>query len=102
MGFLLGKGMSEGQRIEWPAGAQLYVVVSISSAAICVLAIPSAQTTFLQNSVSSRQSIPGLRSASSLRGDVFYVILKTCCVSIIYFALNYNPEPINLLPLSFP
>ena len=85
MGFFLGKGMSEGQRIEWPAGAQLYVVVSISSAAICVLAIPSAQTTFLQNSVSSRQSIPGLRSASSLRGDVFYVILKTCCVSIIYF-----------------
>ena len=74
MGFLLGKGMSEGQRIEWPAGAQLYVVVSISSAAICVLAIPSAQTTFLQNSVFSRQSIPGLRPAPSPRGDAFYVI----------------------------
>ena len=81
MGFLLGKGMSEGQRIEWPAGAQLYVVVSISSAAICVLAIPSAQTTFLQNFVSI------LRYSQNLLR--FYYI---------YFALNYNPEPIHLNP----
>ena len=90
--------MPERQKIECPKGAQLYVAVSILSASIGIPASPSSSMNILQNSASSRQSIPGLRPAPSLRGDAFYVNLKTCGASIIFCAapptwtLNLEPD----------
>ena len=49
----------------------------------------------LQNSVSPRQSIPGLRPAPSPRGDTFYVLFKYSA-ALHYFLRRTDPfEPVE-------
>ena len=80
--------MPERQKIECPKGAQLYVAVSILSASIGIPAIPSSSMNILQNSASSRQSIPGLRPAPSSRGDAFHLISTIRGAFDLYAPLN--------------
>lgn len=99
MGFLLGKGMSEGQRIECPAGAQL----------LC-----SGQHLICGNLCSGYTKRTDNLSAEFCFFEAVYPWPSVCFFFkgrrilrysqnllrfyYIYFALHYNPEPINLNP----